>query len=64
MKMTCDCDLLCGVTCINRGVKIECGKNCRCGNRCQNNNFEKKNNAALQPFKTDSKVTESRQTLK
>jgi hypothetical protein len=45
----------CGVRCLNRIVKIECGKSCPCDLFCTNKNFQKKNNADIKTFKTDQK---------
>ncbi len=65
MVMTCDCStseqerqmglVACGDDCLNRMIMIECGKSCPCGLYCTNRNFKTKNNANIQPFKTNFK---------
>ena len=65
MVMTCDCStseqerqmgiVACGDDCLNRMIMIECGKSCPCGHYCTNRNFKIKNNANIQPFKTNFK---------
>ncbi len=64
-KMVCDCSTshkeqslgipACGDDCLNRLLMIECGSRCPCGDYCTNKNFETKNNAPVQPFRTEMK---------
>ncbi len=64
-KMVCDCSTsqqerslgipACGDDCLNRLLMIECGARCPCGEFCTNRNFKTKNNASVQPFRTEFK---------
>jgi hypothetical protein len=64
-RMVCDCStseqerqmgiVACGDDCLNRLLMIECGIRCACGEYCTNRNFKTKNNAKIQPFKTEMK---------
>ena len=64
-RMVCDCStseqerqmgiVACGDDCLNRLLMIECGVRCPCGEHCTNRNFKTKNNAKIQPFKTEMK---------
>ena len=63
--MVCDCTtsqqeremglVPCGSDCLNRMLLIECGSRCPCGEFCTNRNFKLKNNAKIEPFKTEMK---------
>ena len=64
-EMVCECSsseqerqlgiVACGEDCLNRLLMIECGCFCPCAEFCTNQNFSKKNNAPIVPFKTEMK---------
>jgi hypothetical protein len=45
----------CGDDCLNRLLMIECGSRCPCGEHCTNRNFRRRQNAAIEPFRTELK---------